>query len=91
MANDDLISKQEIIMVNVTINNAAVSVEEGTSVLAAAKKIGIKIPTYVTLKAARHRAHAGVCLVEIEGARSFIGFMRTPVSEGMKVFTNTKR
>ena len=32
-------------MINITINNKKISVEEGTSILDAAKSIGIKIPT----------------------------------------------
>ncbi len=78
-------------MVNVTINNAAVSVEEGTSVLAAAKKIGIKIPTLCHIEGRPAQGACRVCLVEIEGARSLSASCATPVSEGMKVFTNTKK
>ena len=37
-------------MVNLKINNVAVSVKEGTTILDAAKKAGISIPTLCFLK-----------------------------------------
>ncbi len=78
-------------MVNVTINNAAVSVEDGSSVLEAARKAGIKIPTLCYFEGHPAQGACRVCLVEIEGARSLSASCATPVTEGMKVFTNTKK
>ena len=37
-------------MVNLTINNQKVQVEEGTTILEAAKSVGIEIPTLCYLK-----------------------------------------
>ena len=54
-------------MVSLTIDNRPVTVPEGTSILDAAKKVGIYIPTLCFLKDVNEIGACRVCVVEIEG------------------------
>jgi NADP-reducing hydrogenase subunit HndD len=76
-------------MVNLRINGIPVSVEEGTTILEAAKKVGIKIPTLCHLKEVNEIGPCRICVVEVKGARSHVASCVFPVSEGMEVSTNT--
>lgn len=82
--------------VNLTINGRAVTVPKGTTILEAAKELGIYIPTlcYMDLHNTRmHSAKAScrVCVVEVEGKKNLQPACVTLVSEGMKVVTNSDR
>ena len=79
-------------MVKLSINGQEVKVPEGTTVLAAAKQIGIEIPTLCAFPEINHAPGAcRVCVVEVEGARTLVASCVAPVAEGMKVNTNTAR
>ena len=77
-------------MINLTVNDVPVSVEEDTTVLDAAAKAGIKIPTLCHFDGVSSPGSCRVCLVEIKGARTLQPSCVTKVSEGMAVSTNTK-
>ncbi len=76
-------------LVNVKINNIPVQVEEGSTILEAAKVAGIKIPTLCYLKGVNEIGACRVCVCEVKGARSLVAACVYPVNEGMEVFTNT--
>jgi len=76
-------------MINLTIDNRKVAVEEGTTVLEAAKSVGINIPTLCYLKDINVIGACRICLVDVKGARTFIPSCVAPVSEGMVVNTHT--
>lgn len=76
-------------MINLTINNQKVSVEDGTTVLAAAKTLNINIPTLCNHDDLCVAGNCRVCLVEQKGARALVASCATPVSEGMEINTNT--
>ncbi|EYE88690.1 NADH:ubiquinone oxidoreductase [Fervidicella metallireducens AeB] len=83
-------------MVNLTINGFKVSVPEGTSILDAAKKVNVHIPTlcYLDLhdiKMVNRTASCRVCVVEVEGRRNLAPACATEVTEGMVVKTDTLR
>ncbi len=78
-------------MVNIKINNLPIQVEEGTTILDAAKKAGIKIPTLCYLRDINAIGACRVCVVEVKGARTLVASCVYPVFEGMEVFTNTQR
>jgi iron-only hydrogenase group A len=79
-------------LVTLTIDAKPVSVEAGATILEAAKKIGIKIPTLCAWSEINHRPGAcRVCMTEVNGQRSLIASCVFPVSEGMVVKTNTER
>jgi len=76
-------------MVNLTINGRNVEVEEGTTILEAAKKINIDIPTLCFLKDVNEIGDCRMCVVEVEGRRGFATSCIQKVEEGMVVKTNT--
>ena len=77
--------------VNLKINNIPVSVEEGSTILEAAKAAGVRIPTLCYLKDINAIGACRVCVCEVKGARSLVASCVYPVSEGMEVFTNTPK
>ena len=80
-------------MITLTIDNKKVEVEEGSTVLKAAEKLGIKIPTLCHHKSLMPYGACRVCLVEIAGSRgSWIEASCVyPAQEGLVVHTDTER
>ena len=76
-------------MINLIINNVEVSVPKGTTVLDAAKKLNINIPTLCNHPDLCVAGNCRVCLVEQTGARTLVAACSMPVSEGMEIKTNT--
>jgi iron-only hydrogenase group A len=76
-------------MINLLINDQKISVPEGTTVLAAAKKLNINIPTLCNHSDLCVAGNCRVCVVEQKGARTLIAACAMPVSEGMDIHTNT--
>ncbi len=76
--------------VNLTINRVPVTVPEGTTILDAAKEVGIKIPTLCHLEGVGSPGSCRVCLVEVQGARTLQPSCVTKVGQGMVVCTNSK-
>ncbi len=77
--------------VRIEINNTPLEVKKGTTILDAAKKIGIKIPTLCYFEGLQEPGSCRLCVVEVEGARTLLPSCVTEVSEGMKVKTNSAR
>jgi len=75
-------------LVKLTIDGVSVEVPEGTSVLEAARKAGVKIPTLCYLKDLNAIGSCRICMVDA-GARTLQASCVLPVAEGMKVRTNT--
>ena len=76
-------------LITLTIDNIKVQVPKGTTILQAARKIGIDIPTLCFLKEINEVGDCRMCIVEVEGARGFLPSCIQKVSEGMVVHTNT--
>src|ERR1035437_8694631 len=77
-------------MITLTIDGQRVTVEPGTSVLDAAKWLGIRIPTLCHVPGVEPAASCFVCAVQIEGRRTLSPSCAMPVSEGMVVATDTE-
>lgn len=75
--------------VHLKINGVEISVPEGTTIIEAARKVGIQIPSLCYLKDLNAIGSCRMCVVEIKGARTFAASCVYPVSEGMEVKTNT--
>lgn len=79
-------------MVELTIDHMTVEVPEGTTILEAARLVGIKIPSLCTLPEIHHFPGAcRVCVVEVDRSRTLVASCVYPVAKGMKVKTNTRR
>lgn len=77
-------------MVKLTIDGKKVEVEPNTTILQAAKKLNIDIPTLCFLKGINEAGDCRMCIVEVEGRRGFLPSCITKVEEGMVVRTNTE-
>lgn len=78
-------------MVNVIINNIAVRVPEGTTIMEAAAQAGITIPSLCYLKDINEIGACRVCCVEVEGESRLVSSCNNLVYEGMVVHTNSPR
>ena len=76
-------------MVHLTINGIPVEVEEGTTILEAARKVNIDIPTLCFLKDINEVGDCRMCVVDVEGNRGFATACIQKVAEGMVVKTST--
>ncbi len=77
--------------VKITINGQPVEIEKGTSILDAAKQIGVIIPTLCYHKDLCVAGNCRVCVVEIAGQKRLAPACATPCEEGMDVLTNTHK
>ncbi|MGL5712036.1 MAG: NADH-dependent [FeFe] hydrogenase, group A6 [Paraclostridium sp.] len=81
-------------LVNLTINGKPITVENETTILDAAKKLNIKIPTLCHLHMDEINMHnkcasCRVCMVDTK--RGLVPACATNVKDGMEVLTNTTR
>ena len=74
--------------VNIEINGLPLEVEEGTTVLNAAKQQSIKIPALCHHPDLTPWAACGICVVKVAGSGKMIRACATPVEEGMKIITH---
>lgn len=74
-----------------TIDGVEVAIEEGATLLTAAKEAGIRIPTLCHLDGVSDVGACRLCLVEVEGINRLLPACVTEVTEGMKVQTHTPK
>lgn len=75
--------------VNLNIDGIDVSVEAGKTVLDAAKKLNIHIPTLCYHEDLCVAGNCRVCVVEQEGVKNLVASCAMPAQEGMVIHTNT--
>jgi iron-only hydrogenase group A len=75
--------------VNLTIDGIAVTVDAGTTILAAASKLNIHSPTLCYHEDLCVAGNCRVCVVEQEDSRTLPAACAMPVSEGMVIHTNS--
>jgi len=76
-------------MVSLTIDGQEIQVEQGTTILEAAKKANINIPTLCYLKDINAIGACRICVVEVKGTRTLMASCVTPVADKMVVSTNS--
>lgn len=75
--------------INITINGFQIEVEPGKTILEAAEKCGITIPTLCYHKDLCVAGNCRVCVVEVGGQKRLSAACATPCEEGMEIFTNS--
>lgn len=78
-------------MVKLTIDNIAVEVEDGATILDAAKKANIHIPTLCYFKKLNEIGACRICVVEVKDNERLVAACNTKAEDGMVVFTNSPR
>ncbi len=81
-------------MTSLTINNQKVEVAEGTNLLGAIEKLGMKVPTLCHHKALTPYGACRLCVVEVQvpGRAPFVqASCSYPALDGLQVYTDTDR
>ena len=79
-------------MVNIKIEGVSYQVEEGLTILEAAKTCGYEIPSLCAFNHGEcNSGSCRVCLVEVKGARGLVASCVYPVNEGMEVIISSPK
>ena len=79
-------------MVNIKIEGVSYQVEEGLTILEAAKKCGYEIPSLCAFNHGEcSNGSCRVCLVEVKGARGLVASCVYPVNEGMEIIISSPK
>ena len=78
-------------MVKLIIDGIAVQAPEGTTILNAARSVGINIPTLCYFEKINEIGACRVCVVEVKGSDKLVAACNTLVSDGIEVYTNSAR
>jgi NADH dehydrogenase/NADH:ubiquinone oxidoreductase subunit G len=77
--------------IKVFIDGTEASGHEGMTILEAAKKIGIQIPSLCHRPELTPVGSCRICVVEVEGLRTLVGSCHTPITEGMVIHTRSPK
>lgn len=77
--------------VKVIVDGIEVIVDSNTTILEAAKKVHVNIPTLCHHPDQKVKGNCRVCIVEVEGQNTFTAACCTPVRDGMIIKTNTNK
>jgi formate dehydrogenase alpha subunit len=78
-------------MINLKIDGKDVQIASGATILDAAEKVGIKIPTLCFLKKVSPTGACRICAVEVEGADKTMTACNTRATDGMVVTTQSEK
>ncbi len=78
-------------MIELTINDKKITAEEGSTILQAALKNGIKIPNLCYDRRLRPYGGCRLCVVEVEGQARLFAACSSPAEKGMVVKTDTPK
>ncbi len=78
-------------MISIFINDKEYKVEPEQTIMQAADKLGFKIPRLCYHPKLSIEGACRVCIVEVEGQRNFVASCAFPISDGMKIKTNTRQ
>lgn len=88
--NAPAIEKEKTGTITVTIDGKKIEVQKGATVLEAARKAGIYVPTLCDDEDLKPYGACCMCVVEIEGMRGLPTSCTTPATDGMVVHTDSK-
>jgi NADH-quinone oxidoreductase subunit G len=77
-------------MLEIEIDGVKLEVEKGSTVLDATNQLGVYVPHFCYHKKLSIAANCRMCLVEVEKAPKPLPACATPVTDGMRVFTQSK-
>lgn len=75
--------------ITVTVNDNEITIPAGTSILDAAKKIGVRIPTLCYHEDLCVAGNCRVCVVEVKGSPALTASCSTPARDKMVIYTNS--
>ncbi|EQD76346.1 Ferredoxin domain protein, partial [mine drainage metagenome] len=78
-------------MVKVFVNGVEVEVDSSSTILKAAEKAGIAIPTFCYHPRMDPAGSCRICAVELEDSKRVVMSCVTPVAEGMRILTESAK
>ena len=78
-------------IIKAKINGILLRVEEGTTILEAARRVQIKIPTLCKHPDLPPSASCGICIVKNKGSHKMLRSCCTPLDEGMDIIPMTRK
>ena len=78
-------------MVNFKIDGRLAEAKEGTTILSAARQMGIEIPTLCYFEKLNEVGACRVCVVEVKGEKRLLSACNTAVRDGMEIYTASER
>ena len=78
-------------MTHITIDGKEIEVDSSLTILEAAQKADIKIPTLCYLKEVNEIGACKMCVVEVEGKNHLVTSCNTKVAEGMQIHTKSDK
>ena len=85
------VAQQDVEWVNIEVDGITMQAPKGSMIIEAADKAGIEIPRFCYHPKLSIAANCRMCLVDVEKAPKPLPACATPVMEGMKVYTATRR
>lgn len=76
---------------NITINGKMMEVQDGLTIMEAAKEAGIKIPSLCQYKDIHKYGSCRICVVEVEGMKNLQASCMAKVRDGMVIKTNSPK
>ena len=76
--------------VSITMNGIPLKADAGSTILEAAGKAGIEIPSLCSFKEVTPIGSCRLCMVEVKGFDSLFAACRTKVEEGMEIITESQ-
>ncbi|MGA7463534.1 MAG: 2Fe-2S iron-sulfur cluster-binding protein, partial [Candidatus Korobacteraceae bacterium] len=83
--------ERELRLIEIKIDGESVSVPEGSTILDAARKLGIDTPTLCFLESLTPVNACRVCVVELEGSRALVPACSRKVEPNMSIRTDSER
>ena len=74
----------------ISMNGMEIIAQEGITILEAAERAGIYIPTLCQVRGKNADNPCGLCFVELEGSESPVRSCETKIQEGMSISTDTE-
>ena len=87
----ETLEQQAVETVNFEIDGQAMDAPKGSMIIEAADQAGISIPRFCYHRKLSIAANCRMCLVDVEKAPKPMPACATPVMEGMKVYTHSRR
>jgi NADP-reducing hydrogenase subunit HndD len=76
-------------LITIYVDNKPYQVEEGQTIMSALDKIGYHIPRLCYHPKLSIEGACRVCIVEVEGMKNYVASCAYPISDGMRIKTNT--
>ncbi len=76
---------------NITVNRNSIKAVKGETILAVLRRNGISVPTLCNIPELSPTGACRICVVELEDSGELVTACSTPVAEGMKIFTHSRK